>query len=149
MNCVCVRPSQLTDDVKKEKEKEPEKEPAPALMRKKGFEEEKKDSDDSDDVSIHLSSKFSPFLSLDEKNTSQTGVFTCCVVPILYPNAISSVHLFTSLRGGKVNDWDTDIVSSSSALSVEVLTLEVVLVVIPCVCVCVCAGDQTRCSQDV
>uniref|UniRef100_A0A674A2R3 Splicing factor 3b, subunit 2 n=1 Tax=Salmo trutta TaxID=8032 RepID=A0A674A2R3_SALTR len=39
----------LTDDVKKEKEKEPEKEPAPALMRKKGFEEEKKDSDDSDD----------------------------------------------------------------------------------------------------
>lgn len=53
--------------MKKEKEKEPEKEPAPALMRKKGFEEEKKDSDDSDDVSIHLSSTFSPFLSLDEK----------------------------------------------------------------------------------
>ncbi|XP_045078005.1 splicing factor 3B subunit 2 isoform X1 [Coregonus clupeaformis] len=40
----------LTDDVKKEKEKEPEKEKeTPSMMKKKGFEEEKKDSDDSDD----------------------------------------------------------------------------------------------------
>uniref|UniRef100_A0A673W5K0 Splicing factor 3b, subunit 2 n=1 Tax=Salmo trutta TaxID=8032 RepID=A0A673W5K0_SALTR len=46
----------LTDDVKKEKEKEPEKEKeAPTMLKKKGFEEEAKDSDDSDDVSIHLS----------------------------------------------------------------------------------------------
>lgn len=43
---------QLTDDVKKEKEKEPEKaEQQPTTMlRKKGFEEEKRDSDDSDEV---------------------------------------------------------------------------------------------------
>ncbi|CAB1351404.1 unnamed protein product [Coregonus sp. 'balchen'] len=41
----------LTDDVKKEKEKEPEKEKeTPSMMKKKGFEEEKKDSDDSDDL---------------------------------------------------------------------------------------------------
>ncbi|XP_031440985.1 splicing factor 3B subunit 2 [Clupea harengus] len=41
----------LTDDIKKEKEKEPEKTEKPELtaIRKKGFEEEKKDSDDSDD----------------------------------------------------------------------------------------------------
>uniref|UniRef100_A0A3P8ZIZ2 PSP proline-rich domain-containing protein n=1 Tax=Esox lucius TaxID=8010 RepID=A0A3P8ZIZ2_ESOLU len=40
----------LTDDVKKEKEKEPEKEKeTPTVLKKKGFEEEKKDSDDSDD----------------------------------------------------------------------------------------------------
>uniref|UniRef100_A0A667WT18 Splicing factor 3b, subunit 2 n=1 Tax=Myripristis murdjan TaxID=586833 RepID=A0A667WT18_9TELE len=41
----------LTDDVKKEKEKEPEKaeKPETAILRKKGFEEEKKDSDDSDE----------------------------------------------------------------------------------------------------
>uniref|UniRef100_A0A673W6A2 Splicing factor 3b, subunit 2 n=1 Tax=Salmo trutta TaxID=8032 RepID=A0A673W6A2_SALTR len=40
----------LTDDVKKEKEKEPEKEKeAPTMLKKKGFEEEAKDSDDSDD----------------------------------------------------------------------------------------------------
>ncbi|CAL8240306.1 unnamed protein product [Merluccius merluccius] len=41
----------LTDDVKKEKEKEPEKtdKPETAVLKKKGFEEEKKDSDDSDD----------------------------------------------------------------------------------------------------
>ncbi|XP_056431635.1 splicing factor 3B subunit 2 [Gadus chalcogrammus] len=41
----------LTDDVKKEKEKEPEKtdQPLANLLKKKGFEEEKKDSDDSDD----------------------------------------------------------------------------------------------------
>ncbi|KAF7656235.1 hypothetical protein LDENG_00044530 [Lucifuga dentata] len=41
----------LTDDVKKEKEKEPEKadKPETAVLRKKGFEEEKKDSDDSDE----------------------------------------------------------------------------------------------------
>ncbi|AWO97428.1 putative splicing factor 3B subunit 2 [Scophthalmus maximus] len=41
----------LTDDVKKEKEKEPEKteKQETAVLRKKGFEEEKKDSDDSDD----------------------------------------------------------------------------------------------------
>ncbi|XP_062305084.1 splicing factor 3B subunit 2 isoform X2 [Osmerus eperlanus] len=41
----------LTDDVKKEKEKEPEKaeKPEMSMLRKKGFEEEKKDSDDSDD----------------------------------------------------------------------------------------------------
>ena len=46
-------PRQLTDDVKKEKEKEPEKtdQPLASLLKKKGFEEEKKDSDDSDDVS--------------------------------------------------------------------------------------------------
>lgn len=50
---------QLTDDVKKEKEKEPEKEKeAPTMLKKKGFEEEAKDSDDSDDVSIHLSYVF-------------------------------------------------------------------------------------------
>ncbi|XP_041925128.1 splicing factor 3B subunit 2 [Alosa sapidissima] len=41
----------LTDDVKKEKEKEPEKaeKPEATTIRKKGFEEERKDSDDSDD----------------------------------------------------------------------------------------------------
>ncbi|KAM4536663.1 splicing factor 3B subunit 2 [Odontesthes bonariensis] len=42
----------LTDDVKKEKEKEPEKaekHEAVGMMRKKGFEEERKDSDDSDE----------------------------------------------------------------------------------------------------
>ncbi|KAM3857362.1 splicing factor 3B subunit 2 [Diretmus argenteus] len=41
----------LTDDVKKEKEKEPEKaeNPVTAVLKKKGFEEEKKDSDDSDE----------------------------------------------------------------------------------------------------
>uniref|UniRef100_A0A3Q0QR35 Splicing factor 3b, subunit 2 n=1 Tax=Amphilophus citrinellus TaxID=61819 RepID=A0A3Q0QR35_AMPCI len=41
----------LTDDVKKEKEKEPEKAEKleTAVLRKKGFEEEKKDSDDSDE----------------------------------------------------------------------------------------------------
>uniref|UniRef100_A0A673BB98 PSP proline-rich domain-containing protein n=1 Tax=Sphaeramia orbicularis TaxID=375764 RepID=A0A673BB98_9TELE len=41
----------LTDDVKKEKEKEPEKTEKhdTAILRKKGFEEEKKDSDDSDE----------------------------------------------------------------------------------------------------
>uniref|UniRef100_A0A3B4TZG1 Splicing factor 3b, subunit 2 n=1 Tax=Seriola dumerili TaxID=41447 RepID=A0A3B4TZG1_SERDU len=41
----------LTDDVKKEKEKEPEKaeKQDTAVLRKKGFEEEKKDSDDSDE----------------------------------------------------------------------------------------------------
>lgn len=41
----------LTDDVKKEKEKEPEKaeKQEAAVLRKKGFEDEKKDSDDSDD----------------------------------------------------------------------------------------------------
>uniref|UniRef100_A0A8C7DGR0 Splicing factor 3b, subunit 2 n=1 Tax=Oncorhynchus kisutch TaxID=8019 RepID=A0A8C7DGR0_ONCKI len=39
----------LTDDVKKEKEKEPEKKEAPTMLKKKGFEEETKDSDDSDD----------------------------------------------------------------------------------------------------
>ncbi|KAJ8007532.1 hypothetical protein DPEC_G00095000 [Dallia pectoralis] len=40
----------LTDDVKKEKEKEPEKEKeVPTVLKKKGFEEEKRDSDDSDD----------------------------------------------------------------------------------------------------
>ena len=49
---------QLTDDVKKEKEKEPEKKEAPTMLKKKGFEEETKDSDDSDDVSIHLSYGF-------------------------------------------------------------------------------------------
>lgn len=45
--------SQLTDDVKKEKEKEPEKPEKPEILsfKKKGFELEKKDSDDSDDVS--------------------------------------------------------------------------------------------------
>lgn len=44
--------SQLTDDLKKEKEKEPEKaeKQETAVLRKKGFEEEKKDSDDSDEV---------------------------------------------------------------------------------------------------
>ena len=44
--------SQLTDDVKKEKEKEPEKtdKPETAVLRKKGFEEERRDSDDSDEV---------------------------------------------------------------------------------------------------
>lgn len=45
----------LTDDVKKEKDKEPEKteklEPV-GMMRKKGFELERKDSDDSDEVCI-------------------------------------------------------------------------------------------------
>uniref|UniRef100_A0A4W6DAI9 Splicing factor 3b, subunit 2 n=1 Tax=Lates calcarifer TaxID=8187 RepID=A0A4W6DAI9_LATCA len=41
----------LTDDVKKEKEKEPEKaeKQETAVLRKKGFEEEKKDSDESDE----------------------------------------------------------------------------------------------------
>ncbi|XP_069374603.1 splicing factor 3B subunit 2 [Paralichthys olivaceus] len=41
----------LTDDVKKEKEKEPEKtdKPETAVLRKKGFEEERRDSDDSDE----------------------------------------------------------------------------------------------------
>ncbi|KAK9524897.1 hypothetical protein VZT92_017261 [Zoarces viviparus] len=41
----------LTDDVKKEKEKEPEKteKTETAVLRKKGFEDEKLDSDDSDD----------------------------------------------------------------------------------------------------
>ncbi|XP_041636150.1 splicing factor 3B subunit 2 isoform X2 [Cheilinus undulatus] len=41
----------LTDDVKKEKEKEPEKaeKQETAVLRKKGFEEERKDSDDSDE----------------------------------------------------------------------------------------------------
>uniref|UniRef100_A0A3B4H7U8 Splicing factor 3b subunit 2 n=1 Tax=Pundamilia nyererei TaxID=303518 RepID=A0A3B4H7U8_9CICH len=41
----------LTDDVKKEKEKEPDKSEKneTAVLRKKGFEEEKKDSDDSDE----------------------------------------------------------------------------------------------------
>uniref|UniRef100_A0A8C4HBT0 Splicing factor 3b, subunit 2 n=1 Tax=Dicentrarchus labrax TaxID=13489 RepID=A0A8C4HBT0_DICLA len=41
----------LTDDVKKEKEKEPEKaeKQETAVLRKKGFEDEKKDSDDSDE----------------------------------------------------------------------------------------------------
>ncbi|XP_065806840.1 splicing factor 3B subunit 2 isoform X2 [Labrus bergylta] len=41
----------LTDDVKKEKEKEPEKaeKQETAVLRKKGFEDERKDSDDSDD----------------------------------------------------------------------------------------------------
>uniref|UniRef100_A0A8C9XQW4 Splicing factor 3b, subunit 2 n=1 Tax=Sander lucioperca TaxID=283035 RepID=A0A8C9XQW4_SANLU len=41
----------LTDDVKKEKEKEPEKaeKQEAAVLRKKGFEDEKKDSDDSDE----------------------------------------------------------------------------------------------------
>ncbi|XP_040035562.1 splicing factor 3B subunit 2 isoform X2 [Gasterosteus aculeatus] len=41
----------LTDDVKKEKEKEPEKtdKPETAVLRKKGFEDERKDSDDSDE----------------------------------------------------------------------------------------------------
>lgn len=44
--------SQLTDDMKKEKEKEPEKaeKQETAVLRKKGFEEEKKDSDESDEV---------------------------------------------------------------------------------------------------
>uniref|UniRef100_A0A8C2ZDW8 Splicing factor 3b, subunit 2 n=1 Tax=Cyclopterus lumpus TaxID=8103 RepID=A0A8C2ZDW8_CYCLU len=42
----------LTDDVKKEKEKEPEKteKQETAVLRKKGFEDERKDSDDSDDT---------------------------------------------------------------------------------------------------
>uniref|UniRef100_A0A8C8JVB4 SAP domain-containing protein n=1 Tax=Oncorhynchus tshawytscha TaxID=74940 RepID=A0A8C8JVB4_ONCTS len=44
----------LTDDVKKEKEKEPEKKEAPTMLKKKGFEEETKDSDDSDDVTCDL-----------------------------------------------------------------------------------------------
>ncbi|KAM7366421.1 hypothetical protein PAMP_015859 [Pampus punctatissimus] len=40
----------LTDDLKKEKEKEPEKsEKQETVLRKKGFEEEKKDSDESDE----------------------------------------------------------------------------------------------------
>ncbi|XP_061566330.1 splicing factor 3B subunit 2 isoform X2 [Cololabis saira] len=42
----------LTDDVKKEKDKEPEKaekQETVGVLRKKGFEEERKDSDDSDD----------------------------------------------------------------------------------------------------
>ncbi|KAK2862966.1 hypothetical protein Q5P01_002499 [Channa striata] len=41
----------LTDDVKKEKEKEPEKadKQETTVLRKKGFEEEKRDSDDSDE----------------------------------------------------------------------------------------------------
>ncbi|GLD53882.1 splicing factor 3B subunit 2 [Lates japonicus] len=41
----------LTDDVKKDKEKEPEKaeKQETAVLRKKGFEEEKKDSDESDE----------------------------------------------------------------------------------------------------
>ncbi|XP_038587603.1 LOW QUALITY PROTEIN: splicing factor 3B subunit 2 [Micropterus salmoides] len=41
----------LTDDVKKEKEKEPEKaeKQETAVLRKKGFEDERKDSDDSDE----------------------------------------------------------------------------------------------------
>lgn len=50
----CVH--QLTDDVKKEKEKEPEKaeEQKTMVLRKKGFELERKDSDDSDEVWIHF-----------------------------------------------------------------------------------------------
>lgn len=49
---LCLRVFQLTDDVKKEKEKEPEKaeKQETSMLRKKGFEEEKKDSDDSDEV---------------------------------------------------------------------------------------------------
>lgn len=49
--CLCL--SQLTDDIKKEKEKEPEKPEKPEILsfKKKGFELEKKDSDDSDEVS--------------------------------------------------------------------------------------------------
>lgn len=45
--------SQLTDDVKNEKEKEPEKPEKPEILsfKKKGFELERKDSDDSDEVS--------------------------------------------------------------------------------------------------
>lgn len=52
--CVCVCFFQLTDDVKKEKEKEPEKaeKQEMSMLRKKGFEEEKKDSDDSDEVGV-------------------------------------------------------------------------------------------------
>lgn len=53
LTCSVFSPlSQLTDDVKKEKEKEPEKaeKPETAVFKKKGFEEEKKDSDDSDEV---------------------------------------------------------------------------------------------------
>lgn len=48
----CLSLLQLTDDVKKEKEKEPEKaeKQETAVLRKKGFEDEKKDSDDSDEV---------------------------------------------------------------------------------------------------
>lgn len=54
-------PPQLTDDVKKEKEKEPEKLDKlenSAVPKKKGFEEEHKDSDDdsSDDEAVRLHS---------------------------------------------------------------------------------------------
>lgn len=53
---LCLRVFQLTDDVKKEKEKEPEKaeKQETSMLRKKGFEEEKKDSDDSDEVRTPL-----------------------------------------------------------------------------------------------
>ncbi|XP_034019868.1 LOW QUALITY PROTEIN: splicing factor 3B subunit 2 [Thalassophryne amazonica] len=50
----------LTDDVKKDKEKEPEKtEKQSMILRKKGFEEEKKDSDDSDEEVRHNVPKLS------------------------------------------------------------------------------------------
>lgn len=45
----------MTDDVKKEKDKEPEKaekQEMLGVLRKKGFELERKDSDDSDEVQI-------------------------------------------------------------------------------------------------
>lgn len=43
-----------------------------------------------------------------------------------------------------MNDWDTKIVSSSSALSLEVLTLEVILV---CVCVQEIRPDVPKMSK--
>ncbi|XP_067380916.1 splicing factor 3B subunit 2 isoform X1 [Channa argus] len=51
----------LTDDVKKEKEKEPEKadKQETTVLRKKGFEEEKRDSDDSDEEIRHDAPKLS------------------------------------------------------------------------------------------
>lgn len=54
--------------MKKEKEKEPEKSEKQdtAVLRKKGFEEEKKDSDDSDEVRV---------LHVLEQNREQTPVF--------------------------------------------------------------------------
>lgn len=50
----------MTDDVKKEKDKEPEKaekQEMVGVLRKKGFEEERRDSDDSDEVRTPLSGK--------------------------------------------------------------------------------------------
>lgn len=61
--------SQLTDDVKKEKEKEPEKaeKQETAVLRKKGFEDEKKDSDDSDEVcSLHLQNLLDCYIEGDD-----------------------------------------------------------------------------------